>query len=501
MNKLALIGITAAVAAAVSFTTYKVMEPGGHAVNSDQGDTPPFRFSASHVNGKTDANTPDFTQAAALVTQSIVHIKVKLNRPANNEDAYGSYYGSPQRTVPVMASGSGVIWSKDGYIVTNNHVVEGATDIEVILTDKRIFPAKLIGRDPNIDLALIRINTNDLTPIQIGNSDEVQIGQWVLAAGYPFSLNTTVTAGIVSAKERSIGIIGQHEEDQDSQHGTATAMSSAVEAYIQTDAAINPGNSGGALVNTSGQLIGINVAIASQTGSYEGYGFAIPVNLTSKIVEDLRKYGEVKRGLLGVSFPSPSTEDQFLIQQGIKPGSVNGAYLTGIQSGSATAAAGLKPGDIIQGIDGAKISSSVELSERIARHHPGDAVKLDYRRGTAVSSVNVTLKAQEAAPKTDEIAPQTLAAKLGASFAPLSEAFKQRFQMNTGLAVTAISPGGLFEQIGIQRGSIIVSVNGDRINTADDLGAAFKAANNGIVRFVCITPDGSRIVFNLSLGA
>ncbi|MGF7078333.1 trypsin-like peptidase domain-containing protein [Mucilaginibacter sp. UYCu711] len=501
MNKLALMGITAVVAAAVSFTTIKVMQPGGLSVGSAEAGNPSFRFADNRNRGKATADIPEFTKAAALVTQSIVHIKVKLNRPAENEGAYGGYYGPTQRAVPVMASGSGVIWSKDGYIVTNNHVVEGATDIEVILTDKRIFPAKLVGRDPNTDLALIKIGTNDLTPITLGNSDEVEIGEWVLAAGYPFSLNTTVTAGIVSAKERSIGIIGKEGKQQDEQSGATTAMSSAVEAYIQTDAAINPGNSGGALVNTSGQLIGINAAIASQTGSYEGYGFAIPVNLTSKIVEDLRKYGQVKRGLLGVSFPSPATEDQFLIQQGIKPGSINGAYVTGVQSGSAAAAAGLKAGDIIQEIDGAKISSSVELSERIARHHPGDDIKLDYRRGTAVNSTNVTLKAQEALPKTDELVPQALASKLGASFAPLSDAFKQHFQMNTGLAVTAIVAGGLFEQIGIQRGSIIISVNGNRINTEDDLSRAFKAATNGIARFACITPDGSRIVFNLSLGA
>jgi serine protease Do len=501
MNRFAWIGISAIVAAAVSFTTIKVMVPNGTAVDSDQAGATSFRLTANRNNKKVTSDLPEFTQAAALVTQSIVHIKVKLNRAAENEGAYGGYYSTPQRAMPVMASGSGVIWSKEGYIVTNNHVVDGASDIEVILTDKRIFPAKLIGRDPNTDLALIKIGTNDLTPIQVGNSDEVQIGEWVLAAGYPFSLNTTVTAGIVSAKERSIGIIGQEGKQQAEQSGTTTATSSAVEAYIQTDAAINPGNSGGALVNTSGQLIGINAAIASQTGSYEGYGFAIPVNLTSKIVEDLRKYGEVKRGLLGVSFPSPATEDQFLIRQGIKPGSVNGAYLTGVQSASAAAAAGLKPGDIIQGIDGAKISSSVELSERIARHHPGDAIKLEYRRGNTVSSAEVTLKAQKATPKADEPAPRELAAKLGATFAPLSDEFKQHFQMNTGLVITAITPGGLFEQIGIQRGSIIISLNGNRINTSDDLSKAFKAANNGIVRFACITPDGSRIVFNLSLGA
>ncbi|TSD67279.1 PDZ domain-containing protein [Inquilinus sp. KBS0705] len=499
MNKVGLIVITAAVAGLVSFSTFKIMGSSNAAADNpaDTGAQSIY-FAKTPVGGRSTANTPEFTQAAALVTRSIVHIKVKLNREAGN-DLYDPYYGSQQPASQVMASGSGVIFSKDGYIVTNNHVVEGATQIEVILTDKRIFPAKLIGRDPNTDLAVIRIATNDLQPIGIGNSDNVQIGEWVLAAGYPFSLNTTVTAGIVSAKERSIGIIGKPESGQPA---TASAMSSAVEAYIQTDAAINPGNSGGALVNTNGQLIGINAAIASQTGSYEGYGFAIPVNLAKKIVDDLIKYGTVKRGLLGVSFPSPATEDQFMIRQGIKPGSVQGAYVTDVQVNSAAAAGGLKPGDIIQQIDDAKIESSVELSERIARHNPGDELSLSVKRGDQTITTTVTLKSQEAAPEARKAADlPALSLQLGATFAPLSDAFKQHYRMTTGLAVTGVDPEGLFAQIGIQRGAIILSINGSRINSVNDMAAAFKVAGNGILRFECVTPDGSRIVFNLSLGA
>ncbi|MCC8410775.1 trypsin-like peptidase domain-containing protein [Mucilaginibacter sp. UR6-1] len=476
------------------------MMPGGNiAVDGKDTAARSVYFSNVRSGGRSSTDVPEFRKAAALVTRSIVHIKVKLNRPDGARNGYDPYYGSSRAPAQVMASGSGVIFSKDGYIITNNHVVEGATAIEVILTDKRIFPAKLVGRDPNTDLAVIQIDTHDLTPIVIGNSDDVEIGEWVLAAGYPFSLNTTVTAGIVSAKERSIGIIGQPEEGRPA---TASAVSSAVEAYIQTDAAINPGNSGGALVNTSGQLIGINAAIASQTGSYEGYGFAIPVNLAEKIVNDLIKYGKVKRGLLGVSFPSPATEDQFLIQQGIKPGSVQGAYVTDVQKGSAAAAGGLMPGDIIQEIDGTKISSSVELSERIARHNPGDKLKLVLKRGDKQIDATVTLKAQESTDLAEENLPApALSAQLGASFAPLSEAFKQHYQLNTGLAVTAIDPKGLFARIGIPTGTIILSINGGRITSVNEMAAAFKAARNGIVRFECVTPDGSRIVFNLSLGA
>lgn len=500
MNKFGLIAITAVVAGLVSFTTFKMMSSSTNAPGDITDTTAQsIHFATLRTGGKSTVNAPEFAQAAALVTQSIVHIKVKLNRSAGNDNRYDPYYGSGQPAAQVMASGSGVIFSTDGYIITNNHVVEGATAIQVILTDKRIFPAKLIGSDPNTDLAVIRINTTGLKPIALGNSDDVQIGEWVLAAGYPFSLNTTVTAGIVSAKERSIGIIGKSETGQP---GTTSAMSSAVEAYIQTDAAINPGNSGGALVNTSGQLIGINAAIASQTGGYEGYGFAIPVNLAQKIVNDLIKYGTVKRGLLGVSFPAPSTEDQFLIQQGIKPGTVQGAYVTDVQSGSAAASGGIKPGDIIQGIDNSKINSSVELSERIARHSPGDELNLSLKRGDQIINTTVKLKAREAATEDSKVINATvLETKLGATFAPLSNAFKQHYRMNTGLAVTAVDPEGLFAQIGIQRGAIILSINGNRINTISDMAAAFNAANNGIVRFECLTPDGSRIVFNISLGA
>ncbi|QPH41904.1 trypsin-like peptidase domain-containing protein [Pedobacter endophyticus] len=499
MKKFGIILITVLVAALVSFTVFKLMDSKQDIFGSE-GDSPAqsIHFANVKSDGQAVEDLPEFTQAATLVTQSIVHLKVVLKRSSNNTQTYDPYYGSAGRSAPAMASGSGVIWSKDGYIVTNNHVVEGATSVEVILTDKRIFEAKLVGRDPNTDLAVIKINANDLTQIQIANSDEVKVGQWVLAAGYPFSLNTTVTAGIVSAKERSIGLIGNSKD----QSGTSSAMSSAVEAYIQTDAAINPGNSGGALVNTSGKLIGINAAIASQTGSYEGYGFAIPVNLVDKVVKDLIQYGEVKRGLLGVSFPSPATEDEYLIQQGIKPGKVKGAYITGVQTGSAAASAGLKQGDIIQGIDNVKINSSVELSERIARHHPGDVIELEYKRGKEVLNQKVTLKAQE--PKqqrTLNLDAQTISSKLGASFAPLNPAFRQHYRMNTGLAVIAVDPAGLFAQIGIQRGSIILSINGGRVNNLEDMKEAFKSASNGIARFECLNPEGLRIVFNLSLGA
>jgi serine protease Do len=497
MNKFGLITMTVVVAALVSFTTFKIASSQS---GQDQANT--FGITSASARGRITAEAPDFINAAALVTQSIVHIKVMVSRSAAGSGRYDPYYDSPRQSQAVMGSGSGVIFSSDGYIITNNHVIEGATAIQVILTDKRIFEAKLVGADPNTDLAVIKIPVKDLKPITVGNSDQVQVGEWVLAAGYPFSLNTTVTAGIVSAKGRSIGIIGQGEDNQNRQSSNATTMGSAVEAFIQTDAAINPGNSGGALVNTSGQLIGINAAIASQSGSYEGYGFAIPVNLAEKIVKDLIEYGTVRRGLLGVSFPQPSTEDQFLIQQGIKPGSVMGAYVTDVQAGSAAAQGGVKAGDIIQGIDDATINSSVELSERIARHSPGDVVKLRYKRGDKNTTTSVKLQAQEAAPKSSPTNDaDAIALQLGASFAPLSPAFKQRYGMPSGLGISKVSPDGLLAQIGLQSGSTVLSVNGYRVNSVSDMVNIFRASNNGIMRFECLTSEGQRVVFNLSFGA
>ncbi len=475
MKKAGFILLTALVAAIVSFGTVKIMVKPSQtvAINEEQI---PIRFT-SYNSKENIANTyADFTQAAAMATQQVVHIKVRVA-------AQGYSLASQSGT----GSGSGVILSDDGYIVTNNHVVKDAASMEVVLPDRRTFTARVIGRDPNTDLALIKINATGLNPVKIGNSDQVEVGQWVLAIGYPFSLNTTVTAGIISAKERSIGIIGSKGDG-----------SAPIEAFIQTDAAINPGNSGGALINTAGELIGINAAIASQTGSYAGYGFAIPINLAQKIVSDLRKFGVVKRGLLGVNFPSPSTEDQELKQRGIAPGSIKGVYITGVQENSAAAEAGLQEGDIIQSINGNAVNSSVELSERIARRNPGDQITLSYLRNGRLLSSNATLKSLPSGEATETI--NEIYNKLGAKFAPLNDRIKQSYSINSGMLVTAIARGGFFEKVGIQPGSIIVSVNGIQVNTPIELNKTLMSATRGTIRIACITPDGSRVLYNLSLG-
>ena len=418
------------------------------------------------------SNRVDFVNAAQLVTPAVVHIRTE------------------------SGLGSGVIIAADGYIATNNHVIENAKSITVILPDRREFPAKLVGQDPNTDLALLKIDGNKLPTVKLGNSDEVLVGEWVLAVGYPFSLSTTATAGIVSAKGRNIGII------EASQQGAAEQASSAIESFIQTDAAINPGNSGGALVNTSGELIGINAAIASMTGSYAGYAFAIPVNLAKKILGDFKEFGEVRRGVLGVNFPSPSIEDQFLKQQGIKPGSVNGVFITDIQPGSAAAAAGLKAGDIIQKIEGQQIYSSSEFSERIARRRPGDEVKLTYLRNGKEQQATAKLKAEE--KSGDMVASQSLNEmyeKLGARFTPLSPALKQRLGLNAGVVVTAVNRDGVFGQLGVPPGTIIVYINGAMISSPKDIETALIEAGRSRIQILAIAPDGSKVAFNFSFGA
>jgi S1-C subfamily serine protease len=333
----------------------------------------------------------------------------------------------------------------------------------------------------------------------LGNSDNVEIGEWVLAVGYPYSLNTTVTAGIISAKGRSIGIINR----------TAPAASSrgelqgntAIESFIQTDAAINPGNSGGALVDMNGKLIGINTAIASLTGSYAGYAFAIPVNLAQKVLSDLKEFGKVKRGILGVSFPAPSVEESYFKQQGINPGSVKGVFITGIQKGSAADNAGLKEGDIIQSIDGIKLYSSSEFSERIARHRPGDKIKLEYLRNGKSQSASVILQGEESRkPLTADQSLQDIYDRLGAKFAPISPAFRERYDLSGGVVVTDVADGGFFYQVGILPGTIIVLINNTVVNSPEDINKALLEAGHGRVQVLGIAPDGSRIAFNFSLG-
>lgn len=503
MKKAGLLLLLALISAIVAIAGYRYVDE-RRAGNSFSEDNQSQGFTNTVTRTSSSAGNPDFVKAAALVSPAVVHIKTAYSAsPARSRNPLEELYGSPQPNIPARGSGSGVIISPDGYIVTNNHVIENASQMEVVLPDRRSFQAELIGRDPSTDLALVKVEGTNLPVVELGNSDLVQIGEWVLAVGYPLSLNSTVTAGIVSAKGRSIGILNRPSQ-RDFLDGQQVAVGTAIESFIQTDAAINPGNSGGALVNTDGQLIGINAAIASQTGSYAGYGFAIPANLVKKIVADFREFGEVKRGYLGVSFPAPAVEDQILREQGIDPASVKGVYITGVQTGSAAAAAGLKAGDIIQTVDGAVVPSSAEFSERIARHRPGDKLELSYLRGKREGNVSVTLKGSESASAIaggNNSSGSALHTKLGATFAPLPDTFKQRYGLDAGVVVTGLQRNGFFDEAGIPVGSIVISVNGRRVNSVAELDAALESSESGMARINGISPDGTSFVFNFPLGA
>lgn len=454
-----------------------------HKKSADEGESATISGDARF---KSNSN---FVAAARLVTPAVVHIKSTY--VSGNDSPYGQ-----EKTG--QASGSGVLIDKNGYIATNNHVVEDASKIVVVLPDRREFEASLVGRDPNTDLALLKIKASNLPIVKFGNSDEVLVGEWVLAVGYPYSLNTTATAGIISAKGRNIGIINQSPAAEAAGQG-----SHAIESFIQTDAAINPGNSGGALVNLNGELIGINAAIASYTGSYAGYAFAIPVNLAKKILDDFKKFGKVKRGVLGVNFPAPAIEDQYLRAQGIEPGEMKGVFITDIQIGSAAAAAGLKAGDIIQKLDTTQIYTSTEFSERIARHRPGDQITLTYLRNGKSQTTKVTLKEEKELSEgegNNREALKSIYEKVGADFAALPSGLKERLNLNAGVIVTNVYRGGIFSRLGIPPKTIIVYVNGRKMQTPDDFGQALIEAQNGTVQILAIAPDGSKVAFTFSLG-
>lgn len=442
----------------------------------------------------------DFTQAAAAVTPAVVHIKTTYNNPGASagrdqmqdmfEDFFGGGGGRRPRG-PAMGSGSGVIISTDGYIVTNNHVVDKADKIDVILPDKRSLVAKVIGRDANTDLALLKIEGSGYPIVKLGNSDDVRVGEWVLAVGYPFALNTTVTAGIVSAKGRQIGILDNAEPSESGEPQARTA----IESFIQTDAAINRGNSGGALVNTRGELIGVNAAIASQSGSYEGYGFAIPINLAKKVLDDFKAFGSVRRGFIGVNFTGLDSEQakRFGVNE------INGLYVNAVIPNGGAAQAGLKEGDIITKVEGKQIYDPSDLQERIGRLGPGDKIQLTYLRDGKEYAKSVTLKGEESIKNTDSRSASVVTKNLGATFAPVSDVLKKKYQISSGVIVTGVQQGGYFEQIEVAQGTVITTVNGQPVNKTLDIETAITASKNNMVTISGFTPDGSSMRYQFPI--
>ena len=440
---------------------------------------------------------PDFTQAVESASGSVVHVMTKAE--AKQTDLFGGwgfddpffqyFFGQPrgqqkrQQSRPVMASGSGVIISADGYIATNNHVVESAEEIEVVLNDKRSFPARIIGRDPNTDLALLKIDVEGLPAIKMGSSDELKVGEWVLAIGNPFNLTSTVTAGIVSSKARNINILSGDMK---------------IESFIQTDAAVNPGNSGGALVNTKGELVGINTAIATQTGSYAGYSFAIPTTIVRKVIDDLRQYGTVQRAVLGVTISDIS--DTLAKEKKIDV--LEGAYVHSVVPDGAAAAAGVKEGDVITGIDGRAVGSVSELQEQIATHAPGDKVRISVLRGKKPLTLDIELKNLQG--NVDVVTPGTIES-LGASLEELSEKQARELKVSGGVRVAKVKKGGRFEKAGIREGFVIRRINNSPIQRMEDVKREVErlsSTSSENALFISGTyPDGRQAYYAVDMNA
>jgi Do/DeqQ family serine protease len=426
------------------------------------------------------ANPPgDFEKAANSAVPSVVHIKTitkareVASRNQQQQNPFGDMFGNDEffkkffgdggrsfQQPEQRASGSGVIISNDGYIVTNNHVVDGATDISVTSNDRKIYKAKVIGTDPNTDLALIKIDAKNQPVMPLGNSDDVHLGQWVLAIGYPLNLDVTVTQGIVSAKSRNIGI---------NQQGSAP-----VEAFIQTDAAVNPGSSGGALVNTNGDLVGINAAIASPTGTYAGYAYSIPSNLMKKVIGDIMKFGTVQRGYLGIRM-APENLDDAKKKELCITDEVPAVWVMETDPAGAAAEAGIKKGDAIIKIDDAVVSSSSQLAEQVARHKPGDKINVTVLRGKEQKVFAVTLKNNLGTFDSQKAA---LVESLGAKLADVRKEDAKKMNIAGGVQVTEISDGIIGNETNMKPGFVITKVAGVAVKSTDELKDALTRAGN-----------------------
>lgn len=452
----------------------------------------------------TDAQPVDLTQAAEASVHAVVHIRsTQLGRTETVRtmpDIFEFFFGDGRgrerqvQTQPRVGYGSGVIISKDGYVVTNNHVVENADEITVKLNDDREFKGRIIGTDPDTDLALLKIEGDDFPTIPVGDSDALKVGEWVLAVGNPFNLNSTVTAGIVSAKARSIGATA------------ANGQAANIQSFIQTDAAINAGNSGGALVNAKGELVGINAMLYSPTGAYSGYGFAIPTSIMTKVVSDLKQYGTVQRALLGVvcndlNLDLVMDENNASVKEikdkakelGIK----EGIWIREIVDGGSAAGI-LEVDDVITAIDGKKIHRFADMQEELAKHRPGDKVKLNVLRDGKEKTFTITLKNSQGNTKVVKDPGIDI---LGAAFKPVSSELKRQLGLQYGLEVTGVH-GGKMGEAGIRKGFIILKVNGESMQSVEDLEQALKVASQSPEQVLFITgmfPSGKRANYAVDL--
>jgi Do/DeqQ family serine protease len=424
---------------------------------------------------------PDFTVAAEKTVHCVVNIKTEYTqRTSTYDDFFGDpffnyfmpyQYGNNQ---PIIGAGSGVIISTDGFIVTNNHVVEGADKITITLNDKRSYEAVIIGNDPNSDLALIKINETNLPKINIGNSDKVKLGEWVLAVGNPFNLSSTVTAGIISAKARNINILGKK---------------SGIDSFIQTDAAVNPGNSGGALVNINGDLIGINAAIATNTGSYAGYSFAIPVNIVKKVIDDIMQFGEVQKAYMGITFVD--IDSDFAKKMGLKE--IKGVYIESVVENGPAFKAGVRAGEIILQINGASVNTKSELMEVMATYRPGDKVKLTLLSNNNQTEKDIILENKNGNTDIVKSTPESAIESLGADFQNVSKEEIAKLSLKNGVKVIKLQQGKLWNA-GVKEGFIILFIDKKPVKTVEDV-TKYLSVKKGGVLIEGIYPNGMRAYY------
>lgn len=467
LKQVLLIVVVSSISAVASVFGYiKLADPKTVAIQTD-GKIPANY--AGFFDGKFNAPVNiDFTQAANTAVQAVVHIKTKIpaQKVSNDlprrqrgifDDWFDQFFDFGPNIIPEQkASGSGVLISDDGYIVTNNHVISDqkggvADEINITLHNKKSYKARLIGKDPSSDLAVLKIDGTGFPFLVYGNSDEVKLGQWVLAIGYPLTLETTVTAGIVSAKGRSIGINSRQSQ-------------TPVESFIQTDAAVNMGNSGGALVTTDGKLVGINSAILAPSGTYAGYSFAIPVNIAKKLINDIIEFGDVQRGFLGIQYANGLSEEQ-MKQLGIKDG--EGVYVSAVLPDGGAVKAGIKKGDIITKVNNTLVSSGLEMSAQLAGFRPNDKVPVSYKRNGKEYNTMVTLKAK--VENFASITPQNIQDKLGADLVTLDARKAEQYDVDGGVIVKKIREGSQLSRTRMDDGFVITSVNGRTIKNIEEL--------------------------------
>ena len=435
------------------------------------------------------ANAPNLVDASEQSINSVVHVTTKVVQTSFQRDLFQEFFYGPgaggrEFKQYGSGSGSGVIVSSEGYIVTNNHVIENASEIEVILNDNSKYTAKLVGADPSTDIAVLKIEGDKFQPIALGNSDDLHIGEWVLAVGNPFNLTSTVTAGIVSAKARNINLLAERS-NQDVV---------PIESFIQTDAAVNPGNSGGALVNTRGELVGINTAIASQTGSYSGYSFAVPVNLVQKVMRDIIDYGIVQRGYLGVQITDVTQE----VKETNKLPNTKGVFVAKVIDDGSADKAGIKTGDVVLKIGSKEVNSVAELQEEIGRRRPGDKVSLTIRTKSGDEEIKeLVLKNKDGETKLVSKEDISKSFALGATFSELTSKEKRELNITYGVKISSLTTGKL-KSIGLEQGMIITKVNNEPIESIDQLTNKLNGVNRGVLLEV-LTESGKKEYFGFGL--